>query len=175
MAPPPARARWGPIRSLLLLSPVLIAAPWYAYSEHRCECCLEPCLPWCLMGIASSPSGTYCRHVRQVPPHSLLFILTYVHARSINPVTSLPQISEAQILAHAKYLSEDIGYRTVGTREHALGDAWMYDKAKELKQQCDAIVKAVPGRKLECEVWRQQGSGSHRCVSLSAVVVWHTH
>ena len=82
----------------------------------------------------------------------------------INPLTSLPQISEAQILSYAKHLSEDIGYRTVGTREHALGDAWMMQKAEELKQQCDEIVKSVPGRKLECEVWRQEGSGSHRYV-----------
>lgn len=87
-------------------------------------------------------------------------------AHRINPLTSLPQISEAQVLAHAKYLSEDIGYRTVGTREHALGDAWMFAQAEELKAQCDALVKAVPGRRLECEIWRQEGSGHHRYVRL---------
>jgi hypothetical protein len=87
-----------------------------------------------------------------------------VYTSRINPATSLPQISEAQILSYAKYLSEDIGYRTVGTREHALGDAWMYEKAEELQKECEAIVKAVPDRKLECEIWRQQGSGSHRYV-----------
>lgn len=83
----------------------------------------------------------------------------------MNPITSLPQISETQILAHAKYLSEDIGYRTVGTREHALGDAWMVEKAEELQKQCEEIVKSHPGRKLVCETWRQEGSGSHRYVS----------
>ncbi|KAI0630537.1 hypothetical protein C8Q77DRAFT_1211545 [Trametes polyzona] len=80
----------------------------------------------------------------------------------IDPATSLPQISEAQILAHAKYLSEDIGYRTVGTREHALGDAWMLQQAEAVRAQCEAVVRAHPGRKLQCEVWHQQGSGSHR-------------
>ncbi|EGN96948.1 hypothetical protein SERLA73DRAFT_57990 [Serpula lacrymans var. lacrymans S7.3] len=80
----------------------------------------------------------------------------------INPVTSLPQISEATILSYAKYLSEDIGYRTPGTYEHALADKWMVDKATELKDECDRIVKEYPERNLECEVWRQQGSGSHR-------------
>ncbi|KAH9928451.1 uncharacterized protein BXZ73DRAFT_48526 [Epithele typhae] len=80
----------------------------------------------------------------------------------INPSTSLPQISEAQILAHAKYLSEDIGYRTVGTAEHALGDAWMVAQAEKVRAQCDDAVRAVPGRKLECEVWHQRGSGHHR-------------
>ncbi|GJE93217.1 M28 family metallopeptidase [Phanerochaete sordida] len=124
MAPPTTRARWGPIRSLLFLAPVLIGAPWFAYRDHR-----------------ALPEPT---------------------VDLVNPQTSLPQISEAQILAHAKYLSEDIGYRTVGTREHALGDAWMVARAEELKAQCDEIVKATPGRKLECEVWRQEGSGHHR-------------
>ena len=45
-----------------------------------------------------------------------------------------PRLSEAAMLGHAKYLSEDIGFRTVGTREHALGDAWMLKKAEELQQ-----------------------------------------
>lgn len=66
------------------------------------------------------------------------------------------------MLAHAKYLSEDIGFRTVGTREHALGDAWMVEQANEVAKQCHQAVKDVPGRKLECEVWRQEGNGSHR-------------
>ncbi|RPD64072.1 hypothetical protein L226DRAFT_544758 [Lentinus tigrinus ALCF2SS1-7] len=79
-----------------------------------------------------------------------------------DPVTSLPQLSEAQILGHAKYLSEDIGYRTVGTREHALGDAWVLQQAEALRSECEAVVRAHPERKLQCEVWHQQGSGSHR-------------
>ncbi|KAI8985766.1 hypothetical protein BD414DRAFT_462425 [Trametes punicea] len=80
----------------------------------------------------------------------------------VNPVTSLPQLSEGRILAHAKYLSEDIGYRTVGTREHALGDAWMLQQAEALRAECESVVRAHPKRKLQCEVWHQQGSGSHR-------------
>ena len=84
-------------------------------------------------------------------------------------MTSLPQLSEVQILSYAKHLSEDIGYRTVGTREHALGDAWVLEKARELQEQCEQVVKANPGRKLQCEVWRQEGNGSHRCVLSSDV------
>ncbi|CAL1714519.1 unnamed protein product [Somion occarium] len=80
----------------------------------------------------------------------------------VNNDTSLPQISEAQILSHAKYLSEDIGYRTVGTLEHALGDLWVHMHALELQSKCEEVVKASPGRKLECEVWRQVGDGNHR-------------
>ncbi|KAJ7509606.1 hypothetical protein B0H11DRAFT_1960274 [Mycena galericulata] len=78
-----------------------------------------------------------------------------------NPLTGLPQISEARILGFAKYLSEDIGYRTVGTYEHALADDWMVARAEEEKRHCERVVKES-GRKLECEVWRQQGSGTHR-------------
>jgi hypothetical protein len=66
-------------------------------------------------------------------------------------------------LAYAKYLSEDVGYRTVGTREHALADAWMLQQANDIKQECERLAEET-GRKLECEVWRQEGSGSHRYV-----------
>ncbi|KAJ7289288.1 hypothetical protein C8J57DRAFT_1277230 [Mycena rebaudengoi] len=79
----------------------------------------------------------------------------------INSKTNLPQISEARILGFARYLSEDIGYRTVGTYEHALADTWMVEQAEEAKRNCERVVRET-GRKLECEVWRQQGSGTHR-------------
>ncbi|KAF7356117.1 Peptide hydrolase [Mycena venus] len=78
-----------------------------------------------------------------------------------NARTNLPQISEARVLGYAKYLSENIGYRTVGTYEHAQADAWMVEQAEEAKRNCERVVKET-GRKLQCEVWRQQGSGTHR-------------
>jgi len=91
-------------------------------------------------------------------------ILTLFHSR-FDPLTSQPQLSEAQILFYAKYLSEDIGYRTVGTYEHALADKWMVEQAELVKHMCEDVVRKSGGkRKLECEVWRQEGSGSHRCV-----------
>lgn len=87
----------------------------------------------------------------------------YLHR--YHPLTSHPQLSERAILAHAKHLSEGIGYRTVGTREHALGDAWMVEQVEDVKRRCEEMVKKSGGkRKLECEVWRQEGSGKHRCV-----------
>lgn len=79
-----------------------------------------------------------------------------------NPITSLPQISESRILGFAKYLSEDIGYRTVGTKEHALADKWMLEQAYDVKKECERVVNEQTDRKLECEVWRQEGNGSHR-------------
>ncbi|CEL53123.1 putative zinc metalloprotease C1259,02c OS=Schizosaccharomyces pombe (strain 972 / ATCC 24843) GN=SPCC1259.02c PE=3 SV=1 [Rhizoctonia solani AG-1 IB] len=80
----------------------------------------------------------------------------------INPKTGLPQLSESRILSHVRVLSEDIGFRTVGTKEHALGEAWLLDQVNDLREQCKEAVSRTPGRKLECEVWRQQGSGTHR-------------
>lgn len=73
-----------------------------------------------------------------------------------------PQISEANILETSRYLSETIGYRTVGTAEHAAGDAWLLAQAEKIRVLCEDAVRRRPGRKLECEVWHQQGSGAHR-------------
>ncbi|TFK34083.1 hypothetical protein BDQ12DRAFT_690347, partial [Crucibulum laeve] len=118
-----SRSRWGPIRSLLALSPILIGAPLLGFRQH--------------------------------------YALPEPLTELIDPVTNLPQISESRILGFAKHLSEDIGYRTVGTLEHALADTWMVEKAEEVKKNCERVVAAT-GKKLECEVWRQEGSGSHR-------------
>ncbi|KAH9021484.1 hypothetical protein EDB84DRAFT_1512163 [Lactarius hengduanensis] len=120
MAPPHNAARWGPIRSLLYLSPFFFVIPWFALHE------------------------------------------LYDLPEPITDLTGLPQISETQILAYVRHLSEDIGFRTVGTAEHALADKWMIDTAHEVQRECQQIVQADPERKLECEVWHQRGSGAHR-------------
>ncbi|CAK5267855.1 unnamed protein product [Mycena citricolor] len=90
------------------------------------------------------------------------YILVKPNILLTDPLTHLPQISESRILDVARHLSEGIGYRTVGTTEHAEGDAWMIAQAQALKTHCDAVVRAEPGRRLECEVWHQRGSGTHR-------------
>ncbi|TFK20267.1 hypothetical protein FA15DRAFT_673638 [Coprinopsis marcescibilis] len=115
--------RWGPVRSLLLLSPVFIGIPLLALWNHT-----------------NLPKPI---------------------TEPFDPVTGLPQISESNILGVAKYLSEDIGYRTVGTKEHALGDAWLFNQVQLFQEECESIVYST-GRQLECEIWRQQGGGSHR-------------
>jgi hypothetical protein len=79
-----------------------------------------------------------------------------------------PQISEARILSHVAELTDPniIGYRTVGTRAHALGDAWAVEQVKALVSLCDTIKAqaSAEGRTvdLECEWDRQQGSGTHK-------------
>ncbi|KIL62086.1 hypothetical protein M378DRAFT_166083 [Amanita muscaria Koide BX008] len=126
------QGHWGPLKSLLALSPILIAVPLLAVWQHND-------LPTPLTEL-------------------------------VDPRTNLPQISEARILDIARYLSEDIGYRTVGTYEHALADGWLHGQVLEFQKECQKAAEAAAGmgvggsggRKLECEVWRQQGSGSHR-------------
>ncbi|RXW13262.1 hypothetical protein EST38_g12592, partial [Candolleomyces aberdarensis] len=81
--------------------------------------------------------------------------------RLFKPGTNIPQIAESEILGVAKFLSEEIGYRTVGTEEHAAADQWMVIQANKIKEECENVV-AKTGRKLQCEVSRQQGSGYHR-------------
>lgn len=79
-----------------------------------------------------------------------------------------PQISEARILGHVAELTDPsvIGFRTVGTKAHALGDAWTVEQAKALVMLCDKVKAeaSAQGRKvdLECEWDRQQGSGTHK-------------
>lgn len=38
----------------------------------------------------------------------------------------------------------------------------MLKQAETLRGECEEIVRTHPERKLQCEVWHQQGSGSHR-------------
>jgi hypothetical protein len=74
------------------------------------------------------------------------------------------QLSEANILETSRYLSESIGYRTVGTAEHAAGDVWLLNQVEKIRDMCEDAIRKRPDRKLECEVWHQQGSGAHRYV-----------
>lgn len=92
----------------------------------------------------------------------------YLDCDRYHPDTCQPQLSEAAILNHVKFLSEDIGFRTVGTLEHMLGDEYMFRLAHLLKDKCEEAVRNETGRHLECEVWRQSGNGSHRCVVMGS-------
>ncbi|KAF9264544.1 hypothetical protein L218DRAFT_958254 [Marasmius fiardii PR-910] len=79
----------------------------------------------------------------------------------VDPKTNLPQLSEARVLSIAKHLSEDIGFRTAGTLEHARGEEWFYHQVVDAQRECQRVAESS-GRKLECEVWLQRGNGSHR-------------
>lgn len=62
------------------------------------------------------------------------------------------QPSEANVLSHVRAL-EEIGYRTVGTKEAALGEEYVLAQARALQSKCDVLL---------CEVWEQIGSGYHQ-------------
>lgn len=108
----------------------------------------------------------------------LLLLLPYISLRFhyhlpapnadlIDPITGAPLLSEVSILSDTRVLSEDIGFRTVGTREHMLGDEWWEKRARgvceDAEKAWDEIEKTGGGKRLwNCEVERQIGSGTHR-------------
>lgn len=94
--------------------------------------------------------------ISSVSRYQPLRLFSFFTLHRTDPITGLPQLSESKVLSYAQHLSENIGYRTVGTREHALGDAWLLKEAQLIAEKCP--------NGLECEVWRQSGSGSHRYV-----------
>ena len=52
-----------------------------------------------------------------------------------------------------RHLSEDIGYRAIGTTEHAFSGKWMVDTAYKIQKECERLVRTDPGGpKLESEV-----------------------
>jgi len=163
------RAIWGPIPSILVLAPILVVLPLYTLHRQFCESEVKNA------GLGRLYYSNLA-DFRFQRCHSLMFIRKYSSATpsayffdlyfipSYDPKTNLPHPSEATILSYAKHLSEGIGYRTPGTREHAIADAWLFQKVQDIGQLCRQAVEKEPDRKLECTVWRQEGSGSHRCV-----------
>jgi hypothetical protein len=80
-----------------------------------------------------------------------------------DPLTGLPQISEGEILRHTEFLSKEVGFRTPGTREHAVGDAYWHQTVEELCREYTQRVETDGGGGVwKCEVERQVGSGTHR-------------
>ena len=68
-----------------------------------------------------------------------------------------PQPSEEIVMRHIAAL-ERIGYRTVGTQEAKLGEEYVLEQAREIEKRCTGVI--------HCEVFVQQGSGFHQCVSV---------
>ncbi|KAG8877791.1 hypothetical protein FRC20_010042 [Serendipita sp. 405] len=68
----------------------------------------------------------------------------------------------------------NIGFRTVGSREHALGDAWAVQQVQDLAELCDHVKAraAKDGRTvdLECDWDWQQGSGTHKFDIMNQVI-----
>ncbi|KAG8808009.1 hypothetical protein FRC19_006176, partial [Serendipita sp. 401] len=87
-----------------------------------------------------------------------------------------PQLSESRILSMVTELTDplNIGFRTVGSREHALGDAWAVQQVQDLAELCDHVRAraAKDGRTvdLECDWDWQQGSGTHKFDIMNQVI-----
>ncbi|CCA75676.1 hypothetical protein PIIN_09666, partial [Serendipita indica DSM 11827] len=90
--------------------------------------------------------------------------------------TGKPQLSEARILSMVAELTDPykVGFRTVGSREHALGDAWAVDQVQGLTALCDHVKSRAKTRgdtvDIECEWDRQQGSGTHKFDIMNQVI-----
>ena len=149
---------WGLFRSLLALAPVLVLVPLVSYRAHYCK---SRALPHyashssCSLANSCDITVSLRSSISSLSRYRSSSFFFSAPCRT-DPATGLPQISESKILGYAKYLSEDIGYRTVGTKEHAIADAWLLKETQLIAEQCP--------EGLECEVWRQSGSGSHRYV-----------
>ncbi|KAH8105695.1 hypothetical protein DFH11DRAFT_1833939 [Phellopilus nigrolimitatus] len=90
---------------------------------------------------------------------SFVFVSTSSSSRCLGSLTSLRSLSDHEYdAAHASQLS---GHAMLEHRWLVRADTWMLGQAHALKALCDA-VRTEPRRQLECEVWHQQGSGSHR-------------
>jgi hypothetical protein len=85
---------------------------------------------------------------------------------SIDPKTGLPQISENPDQAprvHPASFRGHLDTAPLGPPNMPLRiNKWVIYTAHEIQKECERLVRVDPGRQLECEVWHQQGSGSHR-------------
>lgn len=71
-----------------------------------------------------------------------------------NPITGLPQFSEAETLKYVHHYSEEIGYRIIGTPEMDRAIDYTLQVANQLKAQ-------AANNGIEIEVSRQRGDGHH--------------
>ncbi|CAO1635451.1 unnamed protein product [Sympodiomycopsis kandeliae] len=138
---------------------------------------------------SSTPAGPPPPASRPHSPRSLLFplfaffaILSYVaihfHYKLPSPVTLSQNLasetagqgaifSEEGALQLIKKLSEDIGYRIVGTEHHVAAEDWLL---AELKKYEGTHNLGGEAGKVQVEVWRQIGDGAHRFDFISSTV-----
>ncbi|KAF9287320.1 hypothetical protein BGZ68_001980 [Mortierella alpina] len=104
---------------------------------------------------------------------ALLVLITYqIHytlptpvRESTNPVTGQVQFSEENVRVIVRHLSEDIGYRVVGTEQELEAKQYLIKELTKLKDEAHiaglrrpAASDALPN----FDMWVQVGDGSHR-------------
>lgn len=86
--------------------------------------------------------------------------------------------SENKALEHIRVLSEDIGYRIVGTEEHVRAEKWLESVVKQYEGWHRTLAHDDPAADngtrrpgdTQVEVWTQVGDGAHRFEIVSSVV-----
>ncbi|KEI41749.1 uncharacterized protein L969DRAFT_15765 [Mixia osmundae IAM 14324] len=76
----------------------------------------------------------------------------------VSPVTGHSQFSEARALDVIKYLSEDVGYRIVGTKQMVEAVDYLLEQVRDLQRQLAASPLAGMH---QIEVWHQKDDGAH--------------
>lgn len=92
--------------------------------------------------------------------------------RTMTPETSSSpaHFSEVTALEHISVLSDKIGYRIVGTKEHVQAEQWVESIVKQyegwhrtVEDSADGLNGTLdPRGDTQVEVWTQIGDGSHR-------------
>ncbi|EST09337.1 Peptidase M28 [Kalmanozyma brasiliensis GHG001] len=77
--------------------------------------------------------------------------------------------SEGNAVGVMQYLSVDIGYRIVGTKEHVEAEDWLEDILRRYEGYHNTGTPELPGR-TQVEVFKQIGDGAHRFDFMSNVV-----
>ncbi|KAF9429994.1 hypothetical protein BGZ94_008725 [Podila epigama] len=88
-----------------------------------------------------------------------------------NPISGLPQFAESNVRRVVKHLSEDIGYRIVGTAQDQETQTYLLGEIKSLEAQAKLhTLKGASGLPT-IETWVQVADGSHRFDFMSKAVI----
>ncbi|UZJ56054.1 hypothetical protein CBS101457_005374 [Exobasidium rhododendri] len=95
----------------------------------------------------------------------------------VESLTSPAHFSEQAALEHISVLSDTIGYRIVGTKQHVEAEQWLESVVKQYEGWHRTVEGSDAGNftgsalgDTQVEVWTQIGDGSHRFDFMSSVV-----
>ncbi|WBW73084.1 ER metallopeptidase Erm1 [Schizosaccharomyces osmophilus] len=105
-------------------------------------------------------------------------IVSYFHNSLISPVDSLykpdgtPQLSEKAIMRHVKELSENIGYRILGTVEQDRARRYIMDEVLAIQKN---LENSPLSNTHEIEVYYESGDGAHLFDFMNKYVIKKYH
>jgi hypothetical protein len=93
---------------------------------------------------------------------------------AVSSMSSPAHFSEVTALEHISVLSDKIGYRIVGTKQHVEAEKWVESVVKQYEGWHSTVengnATANPRGDTQVEVWTQIGDGSHRFDFMDASV-----